>query len=150
VCGALGSALGGADDNAGQAGHIIPSVYQEAQYGVAEYGTAGSLRAGRIPEHQMVIAFTERTRAEGRTFEAQEDIAYALTNPGSGGRTHSRQIAGGFGVRRLTPLECERLQGFPDDWTAGQSDSARYRQLGNAVAVPVAAWIGGRIREALP
>ena len=49
------------------------------------------------------------------------------------------------GVRRLTPRECERLMGFPDDWTAIQSDSARYRQLGNAVAVPVAAWIARRI-----
>ena len=45
------------------------------------------------------------------------------------------------GVRRLTPIECERLQGFPDDWTAGQSDSARYKQMGNAVAVPVVEWI---------
>lgn len=44
-------------------------------------------------------------------------------------------------VRRLTPVECERLQGFPDDWTAGQSDSARYKQMGNAVAVPVVEWI---------
>jgi len=49
------------------------------------------------------------------------------------------------GVRRLTPTECERLQGFPDGWTEGQSDSARYRQLGNAVAVPVVEWIGRRI-----
>lgn len=48
-------------------------------------------------------------------------------------------------VRRLTPLEKERLQGFPDDWTAGESDSARGRLLGNAVAVPVAEWIGTRI-----
>lgn len=92
-----------------------------------------------------VVAFTERTRREGRTLEAQEGLAYALTNPGSGGRTHSRQIAGGFGVRRLTPVECERLQGFHDNHTAGQSDSTRYRQLGNAVAVPVAEWIGRRI-----
>ena len=44
-------------------------------------------------------------------------------------------------VRRLTPIECERLQGFPDDWTAGQSDSTRYTQMGNAVAVPVVEWI---------
>ena len=49
------------------------------------------------------------------------------------------------GVRRLTPTECERLQGFPDGWTAGQSDSARYRQLGNAVTVNVIEWIGRRI-----
>ena len=41
-------------------------------------------------------------------------------------------------IRRLTPRECERLQGFPDDWTAlpGAADSARYRALGNSVAIP--------------
>jgi DNA (cytosine-5)-methyltransferase 1 len=53
-------------------------------------------------------------------------------------------------VRRLTPVECERLQGFPDSWTATsygkpQSDSARYRQLGNSIAVPVFAWVAARI-----
>ena len=53
-----------------------------------------------------------------------------------------------MGVRRLTPTECERLQSFPDGWTAGQSDSARYRQLGNAVTVNVIAWLGRRILEA--
>jgi DNA (cytosine-5)-methyltransferase 1 len=45
-------------------------------------------------------------------------------------------------VRRLTPLECERLMGWPDDWTAGQSDTHRYKQCGNGVASPVAQWIG--------
>ena len=41
-------------------------------------------------------------------------------------------------IRRLTPLECERLQGFPDSWTdiPGASDSARYKALGNSVAIP--------------
>jgi DNA (cytosine-5)-methyltransferase 1 len=48
-------------------------------------------------------------------------------------------------VRRLTPVECERLQGFPDDWTSGQADSNRYKQMGNAVAVPVVEWIVGRL-----
>jgi len=53
-------------------------------------------------------------------------------------------------VRRLTPLEFERLQGFPDGWTAtsygkAQADSPRYKQMGNAVAVPVVAWIARRI-----
>lgn len=48
-------------------------------------------------------------------------------------------------VRRLTPRECERLQGFPDDWTAGQADSHRYRQMGNAVTVPVVEWIMRRL-----
>ena len=45
-------------------------------------------------------------------------------------------------VRRLTPLECERLMGWPDNWTAGQSDTHRYKQCGNGVASPVAQWIG--------
>lgn len=50
-------------------------------------------------------------------------------------------------VRRLTPTECCRLQGFPDDWFdgTGLSDSAMYRTLGNAVCVPVAEWIGRRL-----
>lgn len=56
------------------------------------------------------------------------------------------------GVRRLTPLECERLQGFPDGYTAipyrGQqaTDSPRYKSLGNSMAVPVMRWIGSRIQ----
>ena len=49
-------------------------------------------------------------------------------------------------MRRLTPLECERLQGFPDRWTVPlKSDSRRYAAIGNAVTVPVAEWIGRRI-----
>ena len=51
-------------------------------------------------------------------------------------------------VRRLTPTECERLQGFQDQWTATQSDTQRYRQMGNAVAVPVAEWVMRRIAAA--
>ena len=48
-------------------------------------------------------------------------------------------------VRRLTPKECERLQGFPDDWTASQADSSRYKMMGNAVTVPVVEWIARRM-----
>lgn len=51
-------------------------------------------------------------------------------------------------VRRLTPVECERLQGFPDGWTAVDektADSHRYKQMGNAVTVNVLAWVGSRI-----
>lgn len=99
--------------------------------------------------YAAVMTFQERGREGGRNLEYQDDIAYALTNPGAGGRAQERNIAGSFGVRRLTPLECERLQGFPDNWTEGQPDSARYRQLGNAVAVPVARWLAQRIMETL-
>jgi len=66
----------------------------------------------------------------------------------------SNQVSGviaPYGVRRLLPVECERLQGLPDNWTRWAadgseiSDSARYRMLGNAVTVNVAEWIGRRI-----
>ena len=52
-------------------------------------------------------------------------------------------------IRRLTPLECERLQGFPDGWTniPGASDSARYRALGNSVAIPCVEFIMKSLRE---
>ena len=48
-------------------------------------------------------------------------------------------------VRRLTPMECERLQGFPDNWTEGQPMTQRYKQMGNAVTVPVAQWVFERL-----
>ena len=54
-------------------------------------------------------------------------------------------------VRRLTPLECERLQGYPDGWTdiPGASDSARYKALGNSVAIPCVEFIMSRIAAAM-
>lgn len=75
-------------------------------------------------------------------------------NPSRGGssNTTAHQAAlVGAAVRRLTPRECERLQGFPDDWTAvphrgkPAADGPRYKALGNSWAVPCAAWIGRRI-----
>jgi DNA (cytosine-5)-methyltransferase 1 len=59
--------------------------------------------------------------------------------------SHTGTIWEGSIVRRLTPTECERLQGFPDGWTDGQADSNRYKQMGNAVAVPVVQWIIDRM-----
>lgn len=50
-----------------------------------------------------------------------------------------------YAVRLLTPLECERLQGFPDGWTNGFSNSTRYRMLGNAICVNVAEWVLRRV-----
>ena len=54
-------------------------------------------------------------------------------------------------IRRLTPLECERLQGFPDGWTdiPDASDSARYKALGNSVAIPCVEFIMSRIAAVL-
>ena len=50
-------------------------------------------------------------------------------------------IKEGKKIRKLTPVECERLQGFPDGWTEGISDTQRYKCCGNAVTVPVVQWI---------
>ena len=62
-------------------------------------------------------------------------------------------MSDGLTVRRLTPTECERLQGFPDGWTdipyKGKEhppDGPRYKALGNSMAVPVMKWIGERIQ----
>jgi DNA (cytosine-5)-methyltransferase 1 len=76
--------------------------------------------------------------------------AYRETSGSIAPTLQSRMGTGGnnvplVGVRRLMPVECERLQGFPNGWTDGQADSLRYKQLGNAVAVPVVEWIGKRI-----
>lgn len=60
-------------------------------------------------------------------------------------------VATGHAVRRLTPRECERLQGFPDDFTLityrgkPAADGPRYKALGNSMAVPVMRWLGRRI-----
>lgn len=103
--------------------------------------------------HTPAIAFQPRIARNGRG--QPKDTVDALVGSDSGVHGDSKpHVAGGSGVRRLTPRECERLQGFPDDWTRygadGQelSDSARYRMLGNAVSVPVVAWIARRITEA--
>ena len=99
---------------------------------------ATGTRTGTGRDAQDTFIFEPRYARNGRG--APDTIAPPLKAQNG----DSRIMAG---VRRLTPTECERLQGFPDGHTAGQSDSARYRQLGNAVAVPVARWIGKRITE---
>jgi site-specific DNA-cytosine methylase len=71
-----------------------------------------------------------------------EELSYTLT------KTDIHAIATKSRVRYLMPIECERLQGFPDNYTniPGASDSARYKALGNSMAVPVMHWIGSRIQ----
>lgn len=87
-------------------------------------------------------------------FAASSGVAPTLSGGGNTNNGHHQpKVETESGVRRLTPTECERLQGFPDGWTAEradgpQADSSRYRQLGNAVAVPVVEWIVNRIVEA--
>lgn len=69
--------------------------------------------------YPAVVAFQERGRADGRHLELNGELAYALTAPSGGGRSQERNIFDSrtMAVRRLTPVECERLQGFPDNHT---------------------------------
>lgn len=142
----------------------------EAQNLVADTITGNENRVtnggGNNPRPPNVLTVALRGREGGNMAELGGDVANALRGPGGGssapmaladpikvrewdasnnaGRLHNVVT----GVRRLMPIECERLQGFPDGWTSGQKDAPRYRQLGNAVAVPVAEWIGRRIATA--
>lgn len=114
--------------------------------------------------HQA-IAFSH---TQGLDIQASEEATPTLRREGNGmavaydeyndsiGQTHhtlrsgTKQSTGVVNesvVRRLTPIECERLQGFPDNWTEGQSDTHRYKQMGNAVAVPVVEWLVANLVE---
>lgn len=113
-------------------------------------GPMGTLRAGNGNETGGV-PFIASDYANG-DFE-QSDLARPVTT--SPDRSRATPIVQNqYGVRRLMPIECERLQGFPDDWTRygaddeELTDSARYRMCGNAVAVPCIEWIGRRLMEA--
>ena len=80
-----------------------------------------------------------KKRQNGRRFKEDGEDMFTLTSQDQ----HGVQINNT--IRRLTPTEAERLQGFPDGWTEGQSDTQRYKQLGNAVSVPVIKVIGEKI-----
>jgi len=136
-----------------------PIAMRQHKFGEYREGVA-TLTAGTGAKHTgetLVISFTERGRKGGSSCETQKNIMYALTNPGGGGRTNSRQICERGICRRLTPLECERLQGFPDGWTnigpwmdgKGKrrecKDASRYKALGNSIALPPWAWVLKRI-----
>jgi DNA (cytosine-5)-methyltransferase 1 len=78
----------------------------------------------------------------GSGYMGQDEKAYTIAT------SQDQQIMHGMAVRRLTPIECERLQGFPDGYTnimPETPDGPRYKALGNSMAVPVMRWIGSRI-----
>lgn len=108
----------------------------------------GDVRATDVVVEPRGVAL--RGRASGSTAELGESgVAHTIrASQGGGDKPHALTA---YGVRRLTPTECERLQGFPDGHTAVDraQDSHRYKQLGNAVAVPVAEWVLGRIARRL-
>ena len=114
-------------------------------------GKAGdsSYTLDRTGGQSVIIAFSH---TQGLDAQPNEKHTPTLRKNGGGQAMTDGEI-----VRRLTPVECERLQGFPDDWTKyridnkkgliPQADSSRYKQMGNAVAVPCVEWIIDRLVE---
>lgn len=132
--GAAGRAVQGADATvAGMNGHRTPCVYMRQNFG--EY----------------------RQTQRCKSILASEDITTSDLVLQAGKAVNGDFVRGSGYVRRLTPLECERLQGFPDGWTdigtwtdakgraRDSSDSARYRALGNSIALPPWKWVLKRL-----
>lgn len=137
-------------------------------------GVAGTLTQRDYKDaSQVVVTYNKTIRSGARDAEgnlppevwAEQSVSPVLSAFDGGGESRAVTLivggvpyeVSGLRVRRLTPRECERLQGFPDDWTLvpartlkngtvkWASDSARYKQAGNAVAVPVVQWIAQRL-----
>ena len=137
---------GGADDNDAQAGRIIPAL---------------TTRSGNTQDDQQTMQLVSTLQAHKNgyrldadsieqfiAFHHKQDPISGDVSPALGTTTVGMGIKiPQIGVRRLTPVECERLQGFPDDWTlvGKASDTRRYAAIGDAVTVNVAEWLGRRI-----
>lgn len=161
----------GADDNQTQAGHLVPGNPLPGDLGRCL--TASGSSSGRLDPNEQDFVVSVDTRQDPQTYEEHTGPITASTpvqaviktsNTKANGSnitlsdgpayTLDRSAAGMQAVvtdtvRRLTPVECERLQGFPDNHTACLSDSQRYKALGNSMAVPVIRWIGERIQKEL-
>ena len=172
IVGTLGAEHGNVRAEAAWTGRLIPEVAWALQERDAKGGDSDTNDGHLIP----VALFDERnvTSPENRaacdpreavpTMHASGPMTIAFDPQGGGKQTTLGAsgtgalgtkkvpgVASAMQVRRLTPRECERLQGFPDDWTAvphrgrPAADGPRYRALGNSMAVPCMAWIGRQI-----
>ena len=133
----------------------------EIRYQNGDGSITGALSTGGGKPGQGIPAICIQHASIGRHDNAgpqgkgwQEDVAFTMDS-----RASADAVQFGAQVRRLMPVECERLQGFPDNHTliswrgkeaAECPDGPRYRAIGNSMAVPVMRWIGKRIAAALP
>ncbi|HDS4485643.1 TPA: phage N-6-adenine-methyltransferase [Enterobacter hormaechei subsp. steigerwaltii] len=148
------------------AGHFIAHAFAENSRGEIRLedgngGITGCLSTGGGKPGQGTPAICIQHASIGRHDAAgpqgkgyQEDVAFTQDS-----RSFADVVQYGMQVRRLTPIECERLQGFPDNhtligWRGKNADECpdgpRYKAIGNSMAVPVMRWIGERIAAALP
>jgi DNA (cytosine-5)-methyltransferase 1 len=124
---------------------LVATAFDARQSDVIQYGE----KTGPLDTdgYTMAVAFHENQRAEVTTNDTAGAINSGGGKPGQG----YPAVQSGMQVRRLTPRECERLQGFPDDYTLipyrGKlaADGPRYKALGNSMAVSVMHWLGSRI-----
>jgi DNA (cytosine-5)-methyltransferase 1 len=143
---------------------LVPIAFSCKDSGQDAGEVAPTLRAmGHTDSHvngggQVAIAYADRTRAAPIVFDLAQITSphnRSRAEPGAPAGTLAANsdphVATGYAVRRLTPRECERLQGFPDDWTRWDAngkeiaDTHRYRLMGNAVTVNVIEWIAQRL-----
>jgi DNA (cytosine-5)-methyltransferase 1 len=149
------------EDGTGRGTPLVPVAFSSKDYGADLGGTAPTLRA--MPHDrshanaggQVAVCFESRVARNGRG--GPSGIVPPLkAQSGGSGRGDGAPLLAMSGtlvaVRRLTPRECERLQGMPDDYTLipyrgkPAADGPRYRAIGNSMAVPVMQWIGRRIQ----
>ncbi|WP_333870303.1 Dam family site-specific DNA-(adenine-N6)-methyltransferase [Kosakonia cowanii] len=137
---------------AGQVSKAGGIGYAEEQAPTLTSASSGTNLVPAICIQHASIGRHDSAGPQGKGF--QEDVAFTQDS-----RSSADVVQFGMQVRRLTPVECERLQGFPDDHTliawrgkgaSECSDGPRYKAIGNSMAVPVMRWIGERIAAALP
>lgn len=145
------------EDGTGRGNPII--AFSCKDYGADAGSLSPTLRAmGNGASHanaggQVAVAVSLRGRDGSATAELGDEVQNCLRASGGGG--DKAHVLTAMQVRRLTPRECERLQGFPDDYTLIQvrgkpsADGPRYKALGNSMAVPVMRWIGTQIQNAV-
>lgn len=137
---------------------IAPIAAIGAPCALALRDAAGTLRAGAgAPKHQSDWESLVLTAFASSSFGAYTNGVGTLRTSGGdlGGGSETLLAGRVYGVRRLTTIECERLQGFPDGWTAigydgaEISDTQRYKALGNSVAVPCVEFVLSGIARAM-
>ena len=140
-----GEGFDASEDGTGRGTPLVPVAFGWQNVSRQGMGVSDACTPTLDRSKTPAIAFAQNQRDEVRLM----NVAGALAaEPGAKQQTYMRQ---GMAVRRLTPRECERLQGFPDDYTLipyrskPACDGPRYKALGNSMAVPVMRWIGERI-----
>lgn len=140
-------------DGTGRGTPLVPMAFDAKQSEVCIYGD----RAAPIDtqSHSQAVAYSIMPMNSGKDYKAREtEVSQPIMAGGPVGGNQGGDYVAAAAVRRLTPTECERLQGFPDNWTRipyrGKDadacpDGPRYKALGNSMAVNVMRWIGQRI-----